>query len=188
MLLCLGAAACAQTTYTVNVLTDSSPTTGGSGSGTTGDLRYAITQADTAGGANIIDFSADLSGTIKLTGDLPAIEDNGLTIDGAGASITVSGNNTYRCFFIGAWSRRIYGFSTKPPATSDLDGGNHPAKERHFDDPKLAPLDANLRTLRCGGRQGASPAAPRTQRSCSLDRHPRCGEWSAMKSIRFSCS
>ena len=96
--------ALAQTTYTVNVLTDTNPGGGGSGSGTTGDLRYAITQADTTGGANTISFSASLIGTITLTADLPALEDNGLTIDGTGASITISGNNTYRCFFIGAWS------------------------------------------------------------------------------------
>ncbi len=68
----------------------------------TGSLCQAITDANTAGGANTINFSASLTGTITLAGDLPAIQDNGLTIDGSGASITISGNNTYRCFLIGA--------------------------------------------------------------------------------------
>jgi len=104
LLFLAAAGAKAQNTYTVNVLTDTNPGGGGSGSGTTGDLRYAITQADTAGGANTINFSTSLTGTITLTGDLPAIEDNGLTVDGSGASVTISGNNTYRCFFVGAWT------------------------------------------------------------------------------------
>ena len=69
-----------------------------------GSLRQAINDANSAGGANAINFTSGLSGTITLQSDLPAIQDSGLTIDGTGASITLSGANTYRCFFIGAWT------------------------------------------------------------------------------------
>jgi hypothetical protein len=67
-------------TFQVTNLSDSN--TSGSGS-----LRDAITQANTAGGTNIITFSA--SGTILLNGgfgSLPAITNN-LTIQGPGSSI-----------------------------------------------------------------------------------------------------
>src|SRR6185295_10458316 len=63
--------------YTVNDLGDS-----GAGSGTTGDLRYCITQANAAGGANTISFS--VNGTINLLNFLPFINGN-LTINGPGA-------------------------------------------------------------------------------------------------------
>lgn len=38
--------------YVVNVATDASPTTGGAGSGTTGDLRYALTRLSSTSGLN----------------------------------------------------------------------------------------------------------------------------------------
>ena len=60
-LLCLGATgAWAQTTCTVSVLTETNPGGGGSGSGLIGDLRYAITQANTAGERYRI-FGVDLT-------------------------------------------------------------------------------------------------------------------------------
>jgi hypothetical protein len=78
-------------TYTVNSLTDT-----GAGSGTTGDLRYCINQANAASGADTINIS--VTGTITLTSALPAISDS-LTINGPGASLlTISGNNTVRVF------------------------------------------------------------------------------------------
>jgi hypothetical protein len=78
-------------TYTVNDLGDT-----GAGSGTTGDLRYCMTQANAAGGADTINFS--VTGTITLTSALPNISDS-LTINGPGVDLlTVSGNNTVRLF------------------------------------------------------------------------------------------
>ena len=52
------------TTWTVNSLGDT-----GSGSGTSGDLRYVITNADKTTGNNTIDFS--VTGTITLNSTLP---------------------------------------------------------------------------------------------------------------------
>jgi hypothetical protein len=51
-------------TFTVNSLGDT-----GSGSGTSGDLRYCITQADATTGDNTINFS--VTGTITLNSALP---------------------------------------------------------------------------------------------------------------------
>ena len=53
-------------TFTVNSTGDS-----GTGSGTTGDLRYCITQANAAGGTNTIDFSVSTCTTIRLNSALP---------------------------------------------------------------------------------------------------------------------
>ncbi len=64
--------------YTVNSLDDS-----GKGSGTTGDLRYAITQAN-ANPGSLIDFS--VTGTIQLTQALPAISAN-TALNGPGPSL-----------------------------------------------------------------------------------------------------
>src|SRR5262249_5919061 len=63
-----------------------------------GSLRAAITQANTQGGADTIDFQPGLTGTIALTGGEFDITDD-LTINGPGADkLTVSGNNISRGF------------------------------------------------------------------------------------------
>ncbi|MBI3651274.1 MAG: HYR domain-containing protein [Acidobacteria bacterium] len=81
-------------TYTVDNLGDT-----GAGSGTTGDLRYCITQANAVGGTNTISFS--VTGTINLSSALPVITHD-LTINGTGAnSLTISGNNAVRVFATG---------------------------------------------------------------------------------------
>ena len=89
-----GNAHAAATTYTVNTTTDT-----GTGSGTTGDLRYALTQAETAGNAgSTINITA--TGTITLTSNLPAItQDTTITGPGAG-SVTISGAGQYAVFQI----------------------------------------------------------------------------------------
>ena len=67
--------------------------------GGAGSLRQAILDADAAAGNVIIDASG-LSGTITLTNSLPILT-NGMVIRGPGAgSLTVSGSNTWRVFFI----------------------------------------------------------------------------------------
>jgi len=63
------------------------------------ELSSAITSA--ASGDTI-----KLGSDITLTADLPAVQTN-VTIDGnngSGGTYTLSGNNLYRCFFIGAWT------------------------------------------------------------------------------------
>ncbi len=78
-------------TYTVNQLSDT-----GAGSGTSGDLRYCVTQADNNSGSTI-QFS--VSGTIALTSDLPQLTAN-MTIEGPGASnLTVQGTSYSRVFY-----------------------------------------------------------------------------------------
>jgi fibronectin-binding autotransporter adhesin len=64
-----------------------------------GSLRQAILNANAAAGPDTITFS--LSGTIMLTSTLPAISDAaGLSIDGTGRSITISGNDAVRVMWV----------------------------------------------------------------------------------------
>ena len=76
-----GRALLSLTTWTVNSLGDS-----GTGSGTSGDLRYLITQADKTTGDNTINFA--VTGTITLYSALPDLSNTtGVTdIEGPGAS------------------------------------------------------------------------------------------------------
>lgn len=93
----------APATYTVNATTDT-----GAGSGTTGDLRYAITQANTNPGSTI-DFSltSGVVSTVTLSAALPPITAP-VTIDGssnpgyAGSPlVTIDGAGAYEPFFVG---------------------------------------------------------------------------------------
>ena len=60
-----------------------------------GSLRQAILEANAAPGPDTITF--EVSGAITLVTSLPNIADpDGLTIDGSGQSVTVSGNNAVR--------------------------------------------------------------------------------------------
>jgi MBG domain/Bacterial Ig-like domain (group 3)/Right handed beta helix region len=78
--------------YTVTSLGDT-----GTGSGTSGDLRYAITQAD-ANPGSVIDFS--VTGTIQLARALPSISAN-MTINGPGASLlTIKGGGPSSSFSV----------------------------------------------------------------------------------------
>jgi hypothetical protein len=86
-------------TYIVNSTGDT-----GTGSGLTGDLRYCITQANSAGGPNFIDFDQTVFNTpqtITLTSALPIITDDNLAIFGPGNGlVTISGNNLFPVFQI----------------------------------------------------------------------------------------
>src|SRR3989442_790289 len=64
-------------TFLVDRLTDT-----GAGMGLTGDLRYCITQANARPGDDAITFS--VTGTINLTGALPALSN--IDLQGPGAS------------------------------------------------------------------------------------------------------
>ena len=76
-----GRALLSLTTWTVNSLGDT-----GTGSGTSGDLRYVITQADQTPGDNTINFS--VIGTITLNSALPDLSNTTglMDIEGPGAS------------------------------------------------------------------------------------------------------
>ncbi len=82
--------------YTVNSLEDSND---GSCSGDC-TLREAMALANGSSVADTITFS--VSGTITLTTDLPGVLFAGkpLTIDGAGQSVRISGNNAHRNFYV----------------------------------------------------------------------------------------
>ncbi len=89
-----GRALLSLTTWTVNSLGDT-----GTGSGTSGDLRYVITQADQTTGDNTINFA--VTGTITLKSALPDLSNTAglMDIEGPGANnLTVSGNNEVRVF------------------------------------------------------------------------------------------
>ncbi|MGH9588126.1 MAG: beta strand repeat-containing protein [Acidobacteriaceae bacterium] len=100
-----GQAHAAATTYTVNATTDT-----GTGSGTTGDLRYALTQAEQAANSgSTINITA--TGTITLTSALPDIGQD-TTIVGPGATqLTISGASAYRVFRITAGTVSISGLT-----------------------------------------------------------------------------
>ena len=81
-----GRALLSLTTWTVNSLGDT-----GTGSGTSGDLRYVITQADQTQGDNTINFA--VTGTITLNSALPDLSNTTgvMDIEGPGAaSLTVA--------------------------------------------------------------------------------------------------
>ena len=97
----------AATTYTVNVTTDTDPTSGGSGSGTAGDLRYCINQANVnsnpAGSKIVFDlplsdagYVATGSWTITTSAPLELSEASGPeVIQGPGASLTTIRNGRF---------------------------------------------------------------------------------------------
>jgi fibronectin-binding autotransporter adhesin len=90
LLLTFGSASVSQAaTFTVTNLADSGA----------GSLRAAIDQANASAGADTIDFT--VSGTIVLESTLPNITDTaGLTIDGAGRSVTISGNHSVQVMVV----------------------------------------------------------------------------------------
>ena len=90
LLLTFGSASVSQAaTFTVTNLDDSGA----------GSLRAAIDRANASAGADTIDFT--VSGTIVLESTLPNITDTaGLTIDGAGRSVTISGNHSVQVMVV----------------------------------------------------------------------------------------
>src|SRR6185312_6142069 len=122
VLFAAGNARAAATTYTVNIATDSASTTGGSGSGDTGDLRYALTQAETSGNSgSTINITA--TGTITLAAALPAITQD-TTITGPGANqLTISGANAYQVFSITGGTVAISGVTIANGKSTSGGGG-----------------------------------------------------------------
>jgi hypothetical protein len=112
-------------TFTVNSLGDA-----GTGSGTAGDLRYVITQADQTAGDNTIDFA--VTGTITLNSALPDLSNTtGLTdIEGPGASsLTVArsgaaGTPNFRIITVDAnVQAKLVGLTITGGWASDQGGG-----------------------------------------------------------------
>ncbi len=86
VLFVLGRVSAAATTYGVDRLTDANPAGGGQGAGLDGDLRYALTQAQSGDAISI-----HVAGTIDLTAALPVLTRN-ICIQGLGADLlTVHG-------------------------------------------------------------------------------------------------
>ncbi|WP_150110570.1 beta strand repeat-containing protein [Granulicella mallensis] len=86
-------------TVTVTLSTDAAATTTnpGDGPGQSGDLRYALLNATS--GSTIL-FNCGTLCTITLNGPLPSITKN-LTINGGTlGNVIISGNGTYRVFFV----------------------------------------------------------------------------------------
>ena len=84
-------------TFVVDRLTDENPAAGGAGTGLTGDLRYALTNAESGD-----DITFSVIGTINLTAALPGLT-NDLTLDGPGAQqLAVSGAGTGGVFVVDA--------------------------------------------------------------------------------------
>jgi hypothetical protein len=91
-----GPASAIGSTYVVDRVTDNNPGGGGQGTGLAGDLRYAITQAQSG---DSIGFS--VTGTIHLSNALPGLTKN-ITIKGPGANqLTVDGAGN-RAFAVGS--------------------------------------------------------------------------------------
>jgi hypothetical protein len=99
------------TTYTVDLTTDNGPTAAGSGSGTTGDLRYAINQADADPNpdGSLIQFDPTVFGTAQTItlssslGTLDLTETGGPeVIQGPSGGVTVSGGDAVGVFAIGS--------------------------------------------------------------------------------------
>ena len=85
-------------------------------------LREAVNAANVFPGANTITFSA--SGTITLSSTLPSITDPaGLTIDGTGRTVTVSGNTTVRVAIVDAGASLTLSNLSIANGNSGGDGG-----------------------------------------------------------------
>src|SRR5262245_38728005 len=111
-------------TFTVNNLGDT-----GTGSGTTGDLRFCITRANATTGDNTINFS--VAGAITLRSALPDLSNTTdvTDIEGPGASgLTVArssaaGTPNFRIFTIDANARVKLAGLTITKGSADRGGG-----------------------------------------------------------------
>jgi hypothetical protein len=98
----------------VNAATFTVTTTSDNGAGS---LRQAITDANNTVGSDVIDFSA-ISGTITLSSALPDITSD-ITINGPGEStLTITGVDTYRIFYVSGGSFAINNITLTHGASS----------------------------------------------------------------------
>ena len=108
VMLALALPTVAAPTWAINYVVTSSGDSVSDGYGDTtdtGSLRYAMIQANAAGGTNTITFSSTVSGPIMIGGSIPLpLILNNLTIDGSGAQggrVTIDGASGLRLFFVG---------------------------------------------------------------------------------------
>lgn len=91
-LFCLGSAAAWAASCTVSSTADD---------GSSGTLRYCLNNLDSGSAATTNTITFSVTGTISLTGSLPAIN-NGVTIAGLGANqLTISGGGQYQIMSMG---------------------------------------------------------------------------------------
>jgi parallel beta-helix repeat protein len=106
-------------TYTVTNTGDT-----GAGTGTTGDLRYCIGQANAAAGADQIVFSLPAGPqTINLLSALPALTDN-LTITGPGASLLTVQRSPSAATSFRVFTLNISGIGNVTLSGMTISGGN----------------------------------------------------------------
>jgi predicted outer membrane repeat protein len=132
------------TAYTVTSLADT-----GTGSGTSGDLRYCITQSNLTTGGNTIDMTG-VTGTITLTTSLPNITED-VTITGPGPSnLTLNVNGTGRGFFQETPNFGVSGLTITGSVTSGSGGAIWVGADYN-----LTVTDAVISGNTSGGRGGA---------------------------------
>ncbi len=88
------------------------------GSGRNGTLRYVMNAINThaSDSTSLIDLRF-LEGTITLTSDLPPVNYNTIVVGPGKEDLTVSGNNLYRPFFVGAGTAP---FTAEEPASPNV--------------------------------------------------------------------
>jgi len=122
-----------QFTFTVDRITDAGASQAGVGSGSSGDLRYCIAQANATHGnasdTDLIVFNPSVFGSAK-TIDLSAtlktltISDlHNLTIQGPASTVTINGNNSFGLFSIGSSSNVTFDHVALTHGNSDVFGG-----------------------------------------------------------------
>jgi fibronectin-binding autotransporter adhesin len=114
-------AAAADNTFTVTSTLDD---------GSAGTLRWAISQANSAGaGTQTIVFSVSANSTITLTGSLPILNNSAglIVINGAGANgVTINGNDAHRAFFVQSGNVAISNLNIDHTLAKGGDGGADP--------------------------------------------------------------
>jgi hypothetical protein len=109
----------------VTLATDTVPgSPAGSGTGISGDLRYAIQNAP-AGNTIVFDTTAMGGSTIVLAGPLPPIEQN-VTIDGGYyGRVTIDGASAYRAFFVDTGTVSIQNLKVQNALAEGGNGGDN---------------------------------------------------------------
>src|SRR5271155_1187730 len=140
-------------TFTVSNTTDPASPMAGDGS-----LREAITNANTAGGTNNIQFNAGVTGTITLGSTLPAIvSGETLTITGPTTSpgIAISGGNAVQLMVVNAGATLNLQFLTMEDGSATLGSTFGPAGGAIYNNGTLTVTNSTLSGNQAtGGSQG----------------------------------
>ncbi len=119
--------------YTVNVATDTTPGTPagtgtGSGAGTTGDLRYALQQANAHPGSLIV-FASSLCSpstpcTVALAGPLAPLSANTVIDGGSYGTVVINGASTSRIFWAESAGATLLNLNIKNGLAQGGNGGS----------------------------------------------------------------